>query len=95
LEAMACEKPVIVTRVGGLQHIVDDGVDGFIVEPFDPISLRERLKTLVENPDLRVSMGKAGRKKVLEKYQWSKILEKYYTPLFASSEGSLFERSMK
>lgn len=81
LEAMACEKPIIVSRVGGLQHIVTDGVDGFVVEPFDPLQLRDRLQTLINDPELCRSMGKAGRKKVLEKYQWSTIVEQYYEPL--------------
>jgi len=84
LEAMACEKPVVVTRVGGLQHIVDDGVDGFVVEPFDSAALRDRLKKLIENPALCRSMGKAGRAKVLKEYQWSTIIEQYYEPIFAS-----------
>ncbi|MBN2207886.1 MAG: glycosyltransferase family 4 protein [Candidatus Coatesbacteria bacterium] len=83
LEAMASEKPVVVTRVGGLQHIIDDGVDGFVVEPFDSAALRDRLKRLIENPALCRSMGKAGRAKVLEKYQWSTIIEQYYEPIFA------------
>ena len=87
LEAMACEKPVIVTRVGGLQHIVDDGVDGFVVEPFDSLALRERLKNLIESPDLCRSMGQAGRAKVLKEYQWSTIVEQYYEPLFSSRGG--------
>ena len=83
LEAMACEKPVIVSRVGGLQHIVDDEVDGFVVEPFDSSALRDRLKKLIENPALCHSMGKAGRAKVLKKYQWSTIVEQYYEPIFS------------
>jgi len=84
LEAMASGKPVIVTRVGGLQHIVDDGVDGFVVEPFDSRGLRQKLKILIENPDLCESMGKAGRAKVLERYQWDTIVQNYYEPIFST-----------
>ncbi len=89
LEAMACEKPVIVSRVGGLQHIVDDGVDGFVVEPFDSSALRDRLKKLIEDPALCHSMGKAGRAKVLKEYQWTTIVEQYYEPIFSDSDGEV------
>ena len=47
LEAMASERPVIVTRVGGLQHIVADGIDGFVVDSFDAQALREKIIRLI------------------------------------------------
>jgi len=88
LEAMASAKPVIVTRVGGLQRIVSDGVDGFIVEPFNVQKLAEKLARLVGDPQLCSSMGEAGRQKVLDNYQWETILERYYRPIFTRTESA-------
>jgi glycosyltransferase involved in cell wall biosynthesis len=82
LEAMACEKPVIVSKVGGLQHIVNDGIEGFVIDPNSPEQLQDRLSILLRDPDLMQRMGKAGRKKVLEKYTWDRIYSNYYSPLF-------------
>jgi glycosyltransferase involved in cell wall biosynthesis len=82
LEAMACGKPVIVSRVGGLKDIINDGVEGFVVEPRSPEQLKDRLYVLLNSPDLRKRMGEAGRRKVLEKYTWDIIYDKHYSPLF-------------
>lgn len=82
IEAMAAGKPVIVTKVGGLQDIVRDGETGFIVEPGDEKTLAEKLRILIENPSLRSTMGKKARKCVEEHYDWDRIMEKHYYPLW-------------
>lgn len=63
IEAMARERPVIVTRVGGLPEIVEDGVSGLICEP-NVGSLREALARLLSDPELRVELGQQGRARV-------------------------------
>ncbi len=83
LEAMACGKPVIVSRVGGLQNIINDGIEGFVVDPGSPEQLKDRLSILLKDPKLRKQMGEAGRKRVLENYTWDIIYDRYYAPLFA------------
>lgn len=82
LEAMASGKPVIVSRVGGLQNIIQDGVEGFIVAPGSPEQLRDRLTLLLRDPGLRKRMGEAGRQRVLATYTWDHVYEKHYAPLF-------------
>ncbi len=82
LEAMAAARPVVVTRVGGLQHIVREGVTGYVVDRRDDRTMADRLETLIANPELRWRMGEAGREEVLEKYCWDDIVERYYEPLF-------------
>lgn len=52
LEAMACGTPVVATQVGGLQHLVQDGVTGFIVPHNDPDALEEKLTMLICQPQL-------------------------------------------
>lgn len=64
LEAGACRKPVVSTRVGGIPEIVNDGDNGFVVEPADPGSLAERTLQLVNDPALRNRLGENGRKNV-------------------------------
>ena len=70
LESSASEKPVIVTDVGGLPAVVDDGITGIIVPPDNPIKAAEAIERLVLNSDLRKQMGKAGREKVKSEYNW-------------------------
>lgn len=82
LEAMACARPVIATRVGGLQGIVRDGVTGFLVPPGDPGALADRLAALLDDPARREAMGKAGREVVEREYTWDRIVAEGYAPLF-------------
>lgn len=51
LEAMACATPVVATQVGGLQHLVQDGITGFIVPHNDPDALEVKLTLLICQPD--------------------------------------------
>ena len=60
LEAMACGRPVVASRVGGLQEIVTDGIEGFLVEVGDHLRLASRLARLILDPDLRERMGAAA-----------------------------------
>jgi glycosyltransferase involved in cell wall biosynthesis len=61
LEAMACARPVIVSRSGGLVESVVDGVTGYIIEKDRPDQLADRMIRLLSNSDLRRRMGAAGR----------------------------------
>ena len=76
IEASACSKPVIVSNVGGLLEVVEKGKTGFIVEPKNPEALAEALIKLINNPGLRVEMGRNGRNKVLQHYQWDDSVKK-------------------
>ena len=64
--------------------MVDDGINGFLVKPRDCNDLTAKMRYLLENDEVRESFGKAGRKKVEEKYSWEKIgeeLERLYNGL--------------
>jgi len=58
---MAAGLPMVVTRVGAVPDIVEDGVTGFIIEPGDVAALNDRIKRLLEDPALRARMGAAAR----------------------------------
>jgi glycosyltransferase involved in cell wall biosynthesis len=60
-EAMAAGKPVIASGVGGVPHLVRDGVNGFLVPYGDPRLLARRMVDLLRDANLRARMGKASR----------------------------------
>lgn len=70
LEAMASGTPVVCSRVGGVPEIVEDGVNGFLVDAGDDAQLRDRLATLLADPALAERMGRRGRDMVLDRYTW-------------------------
>lgn len=63
IEAMALARPVVVTRVGGLPEVVDDGINGFIVPPRDPGALAARIVEVLGDAPLRTRLGTAARAK--------------------------------
>lgn len=68
IEAMAAGLPCIGTTVMAVPELVQDGVNGFAITPGDREVLRNVLFKLIDNPDLRLSMGQAGRQLVKEKF---------------------------
>jgi glycosyltransferase involved in cell wall biosynthesis len=73
LEAMACGTPVLGSRVGGIAFTISDGETGFLVPPRDPESLSDRMERVLQDPDLRRRMGRAGRARVELEFTWAKV----------------------
>jgi len=90
LEAMACGTAVVASAVGGIKEVVVDGETGFLVSleqmresPFEPLNpekfsrdLAGKINQLMKDRQLREKFGKAGRKRVEEKFSWSTIAQK-------------------
>lgn len=72
LESMACGTPVIASHVGGLVHLVEDGVTGYHVPVDDPEALSERILSLLEDKALRYRMGHDAFA-LAKKYGWEII----------------------
>ena len=70
-EAMACELPVITSTAGALPEVVGEHMEtGYLVPPRDAHAIAEGIDFLLDNPEIRKRLGKAGRKRVLEIFTW-------------------------
>ena len=76
LEAMACGKPVIASKIGGIPEVVIDGETGLLFEPGSVRDLISSLKILLNDPLRREEMGKAGRKRAEEFFDVLKVAPK-------------------
>lgn len=77
LEAMACEVPVIVSDVGAVRDMLDDGVEGRIVRPNDPTALAHALRMVQGDGAMRLRMGCAGRARVLREFTVERMVKGY------------------
>jgi glycosyltransferase involved in cell wall biosynthesis len=75
LEASACNLPIVATTVGGIPEVVVDGVTGILFGDNDLDALTDALNRLINNRDLRVKMGAAGRSFVMDNYVWHNNVE--------------------
>jgi glycosyltransferase involved in cell wall biosynthesis len=74
-EAMACGKPVVGTRVGGIPEVIVDGTSGFLVERGDCETLAKRILQLASDDDLRAQMGAAGRQVAQSEFELGQIVK--------------------
>ncbi len=86
VEAMGVGRPVVASRIGGLQFTVIDGLTGFLCPPGDDVALAETLARLLGDTELRERLGREGRKRFEEHYTWDVIIPRHYEPLFGPSK---------
>jgi glycosyltransferase involved in cell wall biosynthesis len=68
LEALALERPVVATRVGGIPEIVTHGESGLLVPPADPAAMADAILRLLDDPRLAAACGAAGRRTIEARY---------------------------
>jgi glycosyltransferase involved in cell wall biosynthesis len=73
LEAMACGVPVVATAVGGQIDSVVHGVTGLHVPPSDPPALARALRTLLDHPERRAELARAGRVRARTRFDFDRI----------------------
>lgn len=79
LEAMACRKAVVATRVGENERVIEDGVDGVLVQPKDVTGMADRIGQLIDDAGLRARLGEAARAKVERQFTIDHMLKSYET----------------
>ena len=75
IEAWACGKPVIGADIASTRCIIEPGVDGLTVKPFDAADLATKILELVTGPEKRAVFGERGRQKVLSRYTWDRVTD--------------------
>ena len=75
IEALAAQRPVVATRVGGTPAVVADGESGFLVEPGDTATMAARLEELARDAELRERMGRRGAELMRERYAKDRMVE--------------------
>lgn len=91
LEANAAGRPVVGGNVGGSVDAIEDGVSGYCVDPYSVEEVARSLCTLLDNAELRVSLGAAGKDRALQFFQWPELgrqFEEAMTLIHAKSGGS-------
>ncbi|MFH1742624.1 MAG: N-acetyl-alpha-D-glucosaminyl L-malate synthase BshA [bacterium] len=76
-EAMACEVPVVATNVGGVPEVVEDGVSGKLVPLGNVQSMAQAAIEILQDPARAREMGRAGRQRVIERFEQNKIVKQY------------------
>lgn len=86
LEAMAAGKPVVATQIGGIDEMVQSGVNGILVRPADPEALAAGIRRVLDDPAGAGRLGAAARTTVLEQFTLEKMckrVEEVYDSLLA------------
>jgi glycosyltransferase involved in cell wall biosynthesis len=76
MEAMAMEIPCITTYIAGIPEMIRDGVDGLLVPASDLEALVAALARLMDDEKLRKKLGKNGRKRIVERYNLTRNVER-------------------
>jgi glycosyltransferase involved in cell wall biosynthesis len=75
LEALSTGLPVVTTSVGGIPETIENGENGFLVEPFNPAQFADKILYLLEHPAEASEMGVLGRKTILERFDWRIVVK--------------------
>lgn len=76
VEAWACGKPVIGARIGCVPSVINEGKDGLLFQYPDPSSMARAVSTLLADRSMRLEMGRAGQRKVLQEYTWDIVTDR-------------------
>lgn len=83
VEALGCACPVIASDLPAIQDVVLDGITGLVCRQKDSVYLAEKIRYLLDNPEVGVALGQAGRQHVVKSFDW-KIIAKRYQELIAN-----------
>lgn len=89
VEAMGAGRPVVASRLGGLQFTVLDEATGLLCQPGDVKDLVRQLHRLLDSKELRARMGAAGRQRFEQHYTWDVIIARHYRELLGPAVRSV------
>lgn len=75
LEAMATEKPVVLSNIPGVAELVDDGVNGLLADPVNARDLAAKMHAILDDAEAARAMGKRGRARVLERFTLRAVVD--------------------
>jgi glycosyltransferase involved in cell wall biosynthesis len=87
VEAWMCEKPVIGADIAATRCIIDAGIDGLTVKPFDADDLSAKILDLLADPKKRELFGRRGRDKVLARYTWERVTDAWERTFVKVAKG--------
>ncbi|HMN97909.1 MAG TPA: glycosyltransferase [Miltoncostaeaceae bacterium] len=88
LEAMAAERPVVSTGVGGIPDVLGrDGACGILVPPGDPAALADGLRVVLEDPGLGRRLGAAAAQRVGDEYDFDRVVQRWQDLYVELSRG--------
>ena len=77
LEAMACGKTVVASRLGGIREVISSGENGLLVDPSDAHEFADAMIAVLKGPQRAGQMGKEGRRTVEQRFSWDAIAERH------------------
>jgi len=86
LEAMACAKPVIASRSGGNLEVIDDNVNGFLIEPGNTDELSNKIASIAGASDLRTRLSESAREKIVKSFSMDRMINRYKDVMEAMSK---------
>ena len=75
LEAMACAKPVIASRIGGNITVIEDHENGLLIEPGDVVKTADNIQMLLEDPGMSARLSTAARKCIVEAFSADQMVD--------------------
>lgn len=96
LEAMACEVPVVASRVGGVPEVVTDGETGFLSEVGDVDKMADDAARLLADSEFRTNMGRSARESAVSRYHTNKVIPEYikfYEHILSQTKASVASHS--
>lgn len=76
-EGMAMQKPIVASKVSGIQDVVSDGKNGFLADPENINEWIKKLETILTHEDTAKKIGQNARRTVTEKYEWNCLAKQY------------------
>ena len=77
IEAAACGRVVLASNLEGLKDAINDGQNGFLLEPGNAEIWTEKIKEVLLNDSFRKEFGEKAKQYTVEHYSWDKIAQRY------------------